>query len=71
LNQIEQLQTRVEQQENTIQQLQASIEQFKKMGGRYIFSAVPIENAAENNLFLEKVFDSKESAWNIYLYKAM
>jgi hypothetical protein len=32
------------------------------MGGRYIFSAVPIENAAENRLLFEKVFESKESA---------
>ncbi|MGR5878835.1 DUF6044 family protein [Bacillus pacificus] len=31
-----------------------NIEHFKKMDGRYILSAVPIENAAENNLSLEK-----------------
>ncbi|MEC2758443.1 DUF6044 family protein, partial [Bacillus cereus] len=29
----------------------------------YIFSAVPIENVAENNLSLEKIFTSKSSAW--------
>jgi hypothetical protein len=39
------------------------------MGGRYIFSAVPIDNAFENSLLLEKVFTSKESAWNIYCIK--
>lgn len=54
-----------------LKNLQLNIEQFKKMGGRYIFSAVLIENAAENNLSLEKVFDSKESAWKIYLYKTL
>ncbi|HWO98060.1 MAG TPA: DUF6044 family protein [Bacillus sp. (in: firmicutes)] len=54
-----------------LKNLQLNIEQFKKMGGRYIFSAVPIENAAENRLSLEKIFESKESAWSIYLYKPM
>jgi hypothetical protein len=54
-----------------LKNLQLNIEQFKKMGGRYIFSAVLIENAAENNLSLEKVFVSKESAWKIYLYKTL
>ena len=41
------------------------------MGGRYIFSAVPIENAVKNNLSLEKIFISKTSAWKIHLYKAI
>ncbi|NRD76366.1 hypothetical protein HPT25_02545 [Bacillus sp. BRMEA1] len=44
---------------------------FKKMGGRYIFSALPIDNAVENRLSLDKVFVSKTSAWKIYLYRAM
>ncbi|MEY8347085.1 DUF6044 family protein [Bacillus cereus] len=52
-----------------LENLQLNIEHFKRMGGRYIFSAVPIENTVENNLFLEKVFESKTSAWKIYLYK--
>jgi Protein of unknown function (DUF6044) len=54
-----------------LKNLQLNIEQFKKMGGRYIFSAVPIENASENDLALEKVFESEESAWRIYLYKSI
>jgi hypothetical protein len=53
-----------------LKNLQLNIEQFKKMGGRYIFSTVPIEDASENRLFLEKDSELKESAWNIYLYKA-
>ncbi|MGM0903185.1 MAG: DUF6044 family protein [Bacillota bacterium] len=53
-----------------IQNLELNIDQFKRMGGRYIFSSVPIENADENGLDLEKVFHSKESAWKIHLYKA-
>ena len=40
------------------------------MGGRYIFSAVPIENAVKQ-FILEKIFISKTSAWKIYLYKAI
>jgi hypothetical protein len=57
--------------EKRLKNLQLNIEQFKKMGGRYIFSAVPIENASENDLVLEKVFESEESAWRIYLYKSI
>jgi hypothetical protein len=52
-----------------IQHLELNTDVFRKMGGRYIFSALPIENAAQNQLRLEKVFHSKESAWTIYLYK--
>lgn len=44
---------------------------FKKLGGTYIFSALPIENASENRLKLEKVFTSRQAAWKIYLYKAI
>jgi hypothetical protein len=46
-------------------------EVFKEMGGRYIFSAIPINNAEKNNLTLEKVFESKSAAWKIYLYKTL
>ncbi|MEW5322264.1 DUF6044 family protein [Geobacillus thermoleovorans] len=52
-----------------LKNLQLNTEQLKKMGGRYIFSAVPIDNAAENRLVLDRVFTSDESAWTIYLYK--
>lgn len=54
-----------------IKNLQLNTAAFKEMGGRYIFSAVPIDNAFENHLALEKVFVSSTSAWKIYLYKAM
>jgi hypothetical protein len=46
-------------------------EVFKEMGGRYIFSAIPITNAEENKLILEKVFESNSAAWKIYLYKTL
>jgi hypothetical protein len=39
------------------------------LGGEYIFSAVEIKNYEENQLALLKVFESKASAWRIYLYK--
>lgn len=54
-----------------LKKLELNIEPFKEMGGRYIFSAVPIDNAAENSLSLEKTFESKDSAWKIYLYQAI
>jgi hypothetical protein len=44
---------------------------FKKMGGRYIFSALPIDNAKKNQLLLVKVFESRTSAWKIYLYETL
>ena len=53
-----------------LKNVELNIDHFKKMGGRYIFSAVPIENAAENHLSLENIFTSDTSVWKIYLYKA-
>ncbi|MCU9612132.1 DUF6044 family protein [Caldibacillus lycopersici] len=53
----------------TIENLNLNTDQLKKMGGEYIFSAVPIENALENQLTLEKVFENDSSNWKIYLYK--
>nr|WP_208404495.1 DUF6044 family protein [Saccharococcus thermophilus] len=55
----------------TIKHLELNAAVFYQMGGRYIFSALPIENAKQNQLTLEKVFHSKESAWTIYLYKVI
>ncbi|MBT2685528.1 DUF6044 family protein [Bacillus sp. ISL-37] len=54
-----------------IENIDLNLEPFKQMGGQFIFSAVPIDNALENNLKLDKVFTSKESAWKIYLYEAL
>lgn len=52
-----------------IHHLQLNTSAFKKMGGKYIFSAVPILHANENGLKLEKIFDQNDSAWRIYLYQ--
>ncbi|MBB5323075.1 hypothetical protein HNQ34_000152 [Anoxybacillus tepidamans] len=54
-----------------IKHLQLNTDVFREMGGRYIFSTIPIENASSNQLKLEKVFHSKQSVWNIYLYKVI
>ncbi|CAM3863190.1 DUF6044 domain-containing protein [Mesobacillus zeae] len=54
-----------------IEKLELNTEQFKQMGGRYILSALPIQNAADNRLELEKVFHSDTSAWKIHLYRAI
>ncbi|MHC0039154.1 DUF6044 family protein [Pseudoneobacillus sp. C159] len=54
-----------------IKNLELNIDPFKQMGGRYIFSAVPIDNAAQNQMQLDKIFEHKASAWKIYLYRVL
>jgi len=53
----------------TINNLQLNIDEFEQMGGKYIFSAVPINNASDNNLIFEKKFTNAKAHWTIYLYK--
>nr|WP_144924152.1 DUF6044 family protein [Paenibacillus bovis] len=57
--------------DKVVENLNLNTDQLKKMGGEYIISSVPILNAAENNLQLEKEFDHEDSVWKIYLYKVM
>jgi hypothetical protein len=54
-----------------IKHLDLNIQALKQMGGNYVLSAVPIKNAKENSLSLQKVFDSKDAYWRIYLYKVI
>lgn len=54
-----------------ITNLELNTEAFKKMGGRYIFSSVPIMNAEQNKLAFLKRFSHPQSAWNIYVYEAI
>ncbi|WP_102347478.1 DUF6044 family protein [Bacillus sp. Marseille-P3661] len=54
-----------------INNLELNTAAFKEMGGRYIFAAVPILNANENDLELLKVFEDDISAWKVYLYRAI
>ncbi|WP_299095641.1 DUF6044 family protein [uncultured Metabacillus sp.] len=55
----------------TLKNLELNMDAFKELGGIYIFSAVPIENAKENQLLLERTFKSDLSVWKIYLYKVL
>jgi hypothetical protein len=52
-----------------INNLDLNTEAFKKMGGQFIFSAVPIVNADHNKLELMNIFHDERSAWKIYLYQ--
>ncbi|MBC1977417.1 hypothetical protein HCJ63_02850 [Listeria marthii] len=52
-----------------IKQLDFNSAAFKAVGGEYILSAVPIDNAPDVGLQFEKAFNNKESYWKIYLYK--
>jgi len=52
-----------------IKNLEFNTEKFKELGGKYVLSAVEIVNAEENNLRLMHVFESRDSAWIIWLYK--
>ncbi|MCU9613375.1 DUF6044 family protein [Caldibacillus lycopersici] len=54
-----------------INHLQLNSDAFYDLGGRYIFSGVPIGNAEENQLQLLKIFEHRDSAWKIYLYKVI
>lgn len=52
-----------------IYKLQLNIEQFVKMGGEYIFSALEIPNYKDNKLRFIKMFDSEKSAYRVFLYQ--
>lgn len=54
-----------------LENLNLNLTPFKEMGGKYLFSALPIMNAGDNGLILENVFESKSSVWKIYLYKVI
>ncbi|WP_409288196.1 DUF6044 family protein [Peribacillus sp. SCS-37] len=52
-----------------LRNLDLNMQAFKELGGHYIFSALPITNAENNHLVLEKTFTGAHAAWKIYLYK--
>jgi hypothetical protein len=54
-----------------INNLDLNIKSLKQMGGDYVLSAVPIKNANEDSLQLQRIFNSKHAYWNIYLYKVI
>lgn len=53
-----------------IHHLQLDMSAFKKLGGKYILSSVPIMNAGQDGLRFLKSFNNSASAWTIYLYEA-
>ncbi|MER2998035.1 DUF6044 family protein [Pontibacter populi] len=58
----------VKTKEARIRQLDINTSAAKSMGAEYIFSSIKIENATENEMHLEKVFEREDSPWRIYLY---
>ncbi len=56
-------------QNRDVRHLQLNTDALTDLGGRYVISAVPILNADENRLRLEKVFDETESYWRVWLYR--
>ena len=51
--------------------LEINVDAFKGLGGKYIFSAVPINNAKENGLELDRIFTKKGTVWKIHLYRVI
>lgn len=51
--------------------LEINVDPFKGLGGKYIFSAVPINNAKENGLELDRIFTKKGTVWKIHLYRVI
>lgn len=54
-----------------IHHLDIDAQALKQMGGDYVISSVPIENAKGNRLELQKIFNSREAYWKIYLYQVV
>lgn len=54
-----------------IQDLAIDTDALKDLGGDYILSAVPIENAEDIGLSLEETFEDQDSPWEIHLYSVL
>ncbi|WP_246206631.1 DUF6044 family protein [Virgibacillus ihumii] len=59
------------QSDEVIDNLEINTSALRKLGGDYVFSALPIENYQENGLSFERSFTAAGSGspWKIYLYK--
>ncbi|WP_100010289.1 DUF6044 family protein [Lentibacillus sediminis] len=60
--------TKDREEEGAIENLDIDTEALRDLGGDYILSAVPIENAEELGMELEETFENGESPWKIRLY---
>ncbi|MBP2256742.1 DUF6044 family protein [Virgibacillus alimentarius] len=54
--------------EKSIKELNINTDQLAQLGGEFVFSALPIENAEEIDLTFERSFELEGSPWKIYLY---
>ncbi|MFD1067771.1 DUF6044 family protein [Oceanobacillus locisalsi] len=54
-----------------IEELAIDTDALKELGGDYILSAVPIENADDIGLDLEETFTDPDSPWEIHLYSVL
>ncbi len=52
-----------------IRNLELNVDAFKGLGGRFIFSAVPILNAEMNGLTLRGVYVHPRSEWKVHVYE--
>lgn len=56
-------------QQRSVNHLQIDTNALAGLGGEYVISAVPIRNAAQNRLRLERIFNNSESYWQVWLYR--
>lgn len=54
-----------------VSHLQINAAALAALGGQYVVSAVPIRNAAQNRLRLERIFTDAESYWKVWLYEVI
>jgi len=54
-----------------INNLTINTQAIRELGGEYLFSALEIKNAEETGLVLEKVFETQDSFWRIYVYRCI
>ena len=55
----------------TLNNYELNIDEFKKLNGKYIISAVKIKNPETHRLNLMKIYDRNDSYYRVYLYSVM
>ncbi len=59
----------VDAQQTRVADLRMDTEAFRALGGRFLISAVPVDNAAELGLALVSVHENTDAAWQLHLYR--
>jgi hypothetical protein len=54
-----------------LRKLRVNLNEFKAMGGKYILSALPVENPENSGLTLLHKYHSTGSYWDIYVYRPL